>query len=208
MHPIIQKLPFELALKKQIEEKGLVKIFPKGTIILEEGEYLRHLPLLMDGRIRVYKIEPNLDREILMYYVKKGETCLMSIFSTFQNHKSKVNGITTENSTILLIPIHLVQEWQQKYSTWNSYLMSGIEERYQNLLQAFEAVSFHKIDQRLEAFLLEYAQDKDTLTIPFSHQELANELGTTRVVISRILKTMESQNKLSLHRGAVKLKKN
>jgi len=205
MKQIIQNLPFDLSLKQEIENSGIMKTLPENSCIIREGQYVKHIPLLIKGKIRVFKIEPDLDREILLYYVGKGETCMMTVFSVYQNRKSRVHGITTEDSEMLLIPIEYVQKWQSKYPDWNKYLINGFEERYSNLLDAFEAVSFHKIDERLENYLKKYSDRNETLIIPFSHQQIANELGTTRVVVSRILKEMEAQNRLTLHRGYIKL---
>jgi len=207
MNPIINKLPFELELRSEIEKQGILKVLPKDTYIAKENEYIRYIPLLVRGRIRVYKEELDLGREILLYYVNRKETCMMSVFSIFQDNKSQVNGITMEESEIILIPIQKVREWQLKYPSWNEYLITGFSERYSNLLASFTTVSFYKIDDRLNYFLKQFSKDNDTHIIPFSHQKLANELGTTRVVISRLLKKMESQNLLSLHRGYINLKK-
>lgn len=205
MNTTINSLPFELELKQEIEKFGQLVVLPKGQFLAEEGKYTKQIPLLLSGKIRVYKTDPELDREILLYYVRQGETCIMSVFSIYNDIKSSVNGVVTENSEVLLIPIQKVRAWQLRYSTWNRYIINGFEQRYSNLLDVFKAISFRKIDERLEDFLRTYSQDHNTQVIPFSHQQLANELGTTRVVISRILKTMENQNVLSLHRGYIRL---
>ncbi len=208
MHPSIKQLPFELDLKKEMDRLAVPESVPAGVSVLSEGGYLKFLPLLVRGEIRVYKSELSKDREILIYYVREGQTCMMSVVSVYQNLPSKISGITTLDSEILLLPVEHVKDWQFRYRSWNEYIMKGVEERYANLLDAFEAVSFYKIDERLINFLESYSKAKATSVIPLSHQELANELGTTRVVISRILKSLEDQNVLVLKRGEVHLQKN
>jgi len=190
-----------------MDQVALHQVVPPDVGVLKEGEYLKYLPLLVRGEIRVFKTELSKDREILIYYVRQGQTCMMSVVSVYQNFPSKINGITTEETELLLLPVDRVRKWQFQYQLWNEYIMKGVEERYSNLLDAFEAVSFYKIDERLNDFLLSYANTHNTANIPLSHQKIANELGTTRVVVSRILKSLEDQNQLVLKRGEIQLLK-
>ena len=207
MHPFIDRLPFELDLKNEMDKLATMRSLPAEMEVLSEGAYLKHLPLLVTGEIRVYKTERSKDREILVYYVREGQTCMMSVVAVYQNLPSKISGKTTQETDVILLPVEHVRDWQFRYRSWNEYIMKGVEERYANLVDAFEAVSFYNIDERLRSFLESYGRSKDTSVIPLSHQELANELGTTRVVVSRILKSLEDQNILLLKRGEVHLVK-
>ncbi len=165
--------PFEQALKEEILEHCEVKKICSGQMVAVEGKYIKTVPLLLSGSLRVYQTE--LDREILLYYVNPGETCMMSLIASFKDNMSKVNGMAKEDSDIILIPTGKVRDWQIKFSTWNNYVMNTFENRYISLLESFQAISFQKIDDRLKHYLNSFRKNKGTSSIPITHEELANE---------------------------------
>lgn len=199
------QLPFEEGLILEMEKNGILQTFSANTIVMEEGKILKFLPLMLKGEIRVFKKDLDKDREILLYYVKEGQSCMMSVVSILRKLPVKMDGICVEDSDVLLIPAQYVIDWQLRFPDWNQYLMKGIEERYSDLIEAFEAVSFYKLDERLEKFLTQYTKEKNSSIVHLSHQEIAQELGTTRVVVSRLLKSMEQQKKLKMNRGFLQI---
>ncbi|MCH6202043.1 Crp/Fnr family transcriptional regulator [Aquiflexum sp. LQ15W] len=176
----------------------------KGDILIKEGQYLNFLPIVIDGLLRVY--QQNEDREILLYYVGPEQTCMMSLSSAYFDYYSTANGIAMEPSEILVLPAHLIAEWQLKYPSWNKFIINTYKSRYDELLNAFGSVAFKPIHVRVKEYLTEYVKNEGSNKIPISHQTLANELGTTRVVISRILKQMEQKKLVKLYRGYIQLK--
>ncbi|WP_194975603.1 Crp/Fnr family transcriptional regulator [Aquiflexum lacus] len=176
----------------------------KGDILIKEGQYLNFLPIVIDGLLRVY--QQNEDREILLYYVGPEQTCMMSLSSAYFDYYSTANGIAMEPSEILVLPAHLIAEWQLKYPSWNKFIINTYKSRYDELLNAFGSVAFKPIHVRVKEYLTEYVKNESSNKIPISHQTLANELGTTRVVISRILKQMEQEKLVKLYRGYIQLK--
>lgn len=176
----------------------------KGDILIKEGQYLNFLPIVIDGLLRVY--QQNEDREILLYYVGPEQTCMMSLSSAYFDYYSTANGIAMEPSEILVLPAHLIAEWQLKYPSWNKFIINTYKSRYDELLNAFGSVAFKPIHVRVNEYLTEYVKNESSNKIPISHQTLANELGTTRVVISRILKQMEQKKLVKLYRGYIQLK--
>ncbi|GAB3342958.1 Crp/Fnr family transcriptional regulator [Larkinella ripae] len=175
----------------------------KNDTIVREGQYLDFLPIVLKGEIRVFQQKE--DREILLYYVREGQTCMMSLSAAYFSNTSTAYGVATQPSEVFVFPTRLVNEWQLKFPSWNAFLIQTFRSRYDELLGSFESVAFDPIDKRLMAYLKNRSQKEAASRITLSHQQLAYELGTTRVVISRILKDFEQQGKVRLFRGAIQL---
>ncbi|REG88690.1 Crp/Fnr family transcriptional regulator [Algoriphagus antarcticus] len=191
----------EPELQKEILKNGKIIKASKGDILIREGQYLNFLPIVIHGLLRVY--QENEDREILLYYVGPKQTCMMSLSAAYFDYYSTANGIAMEPSEILVLPSHLIAEWQLKYPSWNKFILRTFKSRYDELLNAFGNVAFKPINLRVKEYFSDYVKNHGTSKIPISHQILANELGTTRVVISRILKQFEKDNLIKLSRGSI-----
>src|ERR1700739_1724985 len=202
---LLRKLAFfrEPELKDELLTHGKVHSFNKGDVIVRDGQYVRFLPIVLTGAIRVYQQKE--DREILLYYVKAEETCTMSLAAAYFNNKSTSHGVVTEPTDVLIFPAEKITEWQLKYPSWNQYVMQMFRTRYDELINSFQGIVFGHIDARLMAYLRNKSLQENSKTIDLSHQQLASELGTTRVVISRILKDYEKQKKVRLFRGRIEL---
>jgi CRP/FNR family transcriptional regulator len=176
----------------------------KGDVLIREGQRLDFLPIVISGLIRVYRQWE--DREILLYYVGPEQTCMMSLSSAYFNNISAANGMAVEPTDILVLPAKLIAEWQLKYPSWNQYIIHTFRDRYDELLNYFGSVAFDPIPTRLKDYLMKRAKKEQVKKINLSHQTLANELGTTRVVVSRTLKQFEQDGFLKQFRGYVVLK--
>ncbi|WP_428665465.1 Crp/Fnr family transcriptional regulator [Runella sp.] len=203
----LAKLPSrfsESALREEMLTHGKFITVNKDDTIVREGQYLDFLPIVIKGEIRVFQQKE--DREILLYYVREGQTCMMSLSAAYFSNTSTSYGVATEPSELFVFPARLVNEWQLKYPSWNAFLIQTFRSRYDELLGSFESVAFDPIDKRVLTYLANRAKKENTQKITISHQQLAYELGTTRVVISRILKAFEQHGKLKLFRGYIQLK--
>lgn len=202
---IIQKsnLFFEDELQKMILIHGSIQTFSKGDIIVREGQFVKVLPIVISGNIRVFQTHE--DREILLYYVKENQTCMMSLSACFYDNKSPSQAVVTCQTEILIIPTKFISDWQKKYPSWNNFVIRTFRDRYDELLNSFTNIVFKHIDDRLIEYLTKKAHTNNNREVKISHQELAYELGTTRVVISRILKQLEHEGLLELHRGLIKV---
>lgn len=194
----------EPELQREILKNGKLIKANKGDILVREGQYLNFLPIVIEGLLRVY--QENDDREILLYYVGPEQTCMMSLSSAYFDYYSTANGIAMEPSEILVLPAHLISDWQLKYPSWNRFIIKTFKSRYDELLTAFGNVAFKPVNVRVKEYLSDYQKNNGSNKVQISHQSLANELGTTRVVISRILKQFEQENLIKLHRGYIELK--
>ncbi len=193
----------EPELREQIVMQGRIISAGQGDIIIREGQFLDFMPIVLDGLIRVYQEKE--DREILLYYVGPQETCMMSLTSAYFDKESTANGMAMENSEILVLPARFISEWQLKFKSWNEFMIRTFSNRYNELLGSFTDVAFKSVQVRLMDYLHERSERDNTERIRISHQTLANELGTTRVVVSRILKQLEYENEVRLYRGAIQL---
>ncbi len=202
---LFKKLTFfhEPGFKEEILQHGQLLTFNKGDIIVRDGQYVKFLPIVVKGAIRVFQQKE--DREILLYYVKAEETCTMSLAAAYFNNKSSSHGIVAEPTEVLIFPASLINEWQLKYTSWNKYVMHMFRKRYDELINSFEGLVFEHIDVRVLEYLKNQALTQGDNSVHLSHQQLAAELGTTRVVISRILKEYERDKKIKLFRGRIEV---
>ncbi len=196
-------LPFENELKTEIGSNCKTVSVDKNVVLAESGKYMREIPLVLNGSIRVYRDDRDLNREILLYYISSGQTCMMSIVASFANLQSQVHAITERKSELLLIPTGKVREWQIKYPKWNGFIIQTFLNSYTELLNTINDLSFKNIDERLYNYLIQYQHRQGDEKVLLTHQRLANELGTTRVVISRLLKEFEKKGVVELLRGSV-----
>jgi CRP/FNR family transcriptional regulator len=194
----------ERGLQEEILKHGKILEAKKGDVLIREGQHLNFLPIVIDGLVRVYQERD--DREILLYYVHPEQTCMMSLSAAYFDYQSAANGMAMRSSEILILPANVIAEWQLKYPSWNKFIIKTFKSRYDELLQAFANITFKPVHVRVKEYLAQYAKTQNSKKIPISHQVLANELGTTRVVISRILKQFEQEKIVKLYRGMIQLK--
>lgn len=187
----------EGTLKEEILKEGIVQTVPKNSFIIEQNKYIKWLALVISGKVRVW--QENEDRQILLYYVNPIQTCVLSLSATFRDCKSLVNAKTEEETVIIKIPVRYVSEWSYRYKSWNKFTTNSFIFSYDDLLHSYKNLAFNKIDKRLLSYLQSFAKKNNSNHINISHSQLAKEIGTTREVVSKILKQFELS-------GIVKLK--
>ncbi len=195
---------FEPALSKEIEEFGELRSFKDGDIVMDYGKYIRMMPLVVKGTLKVLKKDDN-GNEILLYYLSSSETCSMAYSCCLEEKKSEVKAIAEGDLTIVAIPHNKLDEWLCKYPSWKNYIMRSFNERFSEMLKSIESIAFHKLDDRLIAYLKEKKRLSGSNVIKASHYQIADELATSRVVISRLLKILENNGKILLYRNEIKL---
>lgn len=194
---------YEPEFKTELLQYGKLVSFKKGDVIVKEGQYVKFLPLVITGSIRVFQQKE--DREILLYYVRAEETCTMSLAAAYFNNKSTSYGVVTEPADVLVFPADRINSWQLKYPSWNKYVLYMFRKRYDELISSFEGIAFEHINLRIIKYFRDKSIKEGLTSFYISHQQLAYELGTTRVVVSRILKDYERQKKIKLFRGRIEL---
>ncbi len=205
MHPSynLENL-FEEALIKEMFQFGELKHFQEGDIIMDFGKYIRMMPLVLKGTIKVSRMDET-GREILLYYISNTESCSMAYSCCMEAKKSEVRAIAEDDVELIAIPHIKLEEWLCKYPKWKNYIIRSFNERFLEMLKSIESIAFHKLDDRLVAYLKEKQRLSGSSLIKVSHTVIADELATSRVVISRLLKHLENDKKLLLYRNEIKL---
>ncbi len=178
----------------QLEQFGIVKNFEADTEILREGQYVKLVPLVLEGVVKVFTRHG--DKELLLYYIESGESCIMSFNAGFKNSPSKVFAVAEENAVLLLMPSEKVNQWVKTYPLLNELFYNLYEQRYEALLDTINQLLYNKLDQRLYSYLLEKSKQKNNKVLNMRHREIAVELGTVREVISRVMKKLEHEGKI------------
>ncbi len=191
-------------IQEKLKEFGFVKTFSEGDIILNENAYIKAIPIVTKGSIRVMRTDED-GRELLLYYIRSGESCIMSFLGGIHQDTSKVKAIVEEETEILFIPIDKVTQMIKEFPEWLDYIFRLYHKRFEELLEVVNAVAFKKMDERVHDFLIKKSDLSNSKTLHITHEQLANELGTARVVISRLLKQMEDEGLIQLGRNKITL---
>ncbi len=195
---------FEEALLQEILEVGIYKDVPEGEILIEIGAYVTAMPLLISGAIKVMREDDDGD-ELLLYFLEKGDTCAMTLTCCLGNKKSEIRARAETHTTLLMIPIQKMEEWTAKYKSWRNFVFNSYHQRLNEMLETIDSIAFLKMDERLWKYLKEKMRINKTKTILNTHQDIAYDLHTSRVVVSRLLKSFENQGKIKLQRNAIEI---
>ncbi|MEI8059685.1 MAG: Crp/Fnr family transcriptional regulator [Ferruginibacter sp.] len=198
------QLIFEPNLIQEIREFGDLKSFKEGDLIMDYGKYIRMMPIVLKGTVKVLRLDEN-NNEILLYYLSSNDSCSMAYSCCVEAKKSEVKAIAEDDVELIAIPHEKLDSWLCSYPSWKNYIMRSFNERFIELLKSIESIAFHKLDERLIAYLKEKQRHTGSSVIKASHYLIADELATSRVVISRLLKQLENNKKIILYRNEIKL---
>ena len=191
-------------LVEQLYEHGMTKRYGAGSVILNENAAIRAIPIVMHGALKVIRTEED-GREILLYYIKAGESCIMSFLGGMHNETSKVRAEVEEDAEILFLPMDKVSLFIKAYPQWLDYIFRLYHKRFEELLEIINAITFKRVDERVLALLHKKRELTGSNTLNITHEQLANELGTARVVVSRLLKQLEENGTVKLGRNKITL---
>lgn len=195
---------FEPALLMEMQQFGSWQSFKEGDLIMDYGKYIRMMPIILKGTVKVSRLNEN-GNEILLYYLSSNDSCSMAYSCCVEAKKSEIKAIAEDDVELIAIPHEKLDEWLCKYSSWKNYIMRSFNERFIELLKSIESIAFHKLDERLIGYLKEKQRLSGSSVIKVSHYLIADELATSRVVISRLLKQLENDRKIILYRNEIKL---
>jgi len=198
---------FEINQRKLLEaiaKEGISLSFSAGDTIINYGSYIKTVPLLLSGSVKVIR-EDEEGREMLLYYLRPGETCAMSLTCCSTYQPSQIKAIAEEDTELIAVPVALHEQWTHQFRGWKEFVAKTYANRYQELLLTIDSIAFKNMDERLMTYLRTKFQQLKTTTLNITHQEIARDLGTSREVISRLLKQMEKQGYVTLGRNKVQL---
>lgn len=195
---------FEPALIATIEKESVQKRFAPGEVIMRIGQYIKSTALVLEGQIKIYR-ENQDGGEFLMYYLGPGQACAVSMICALQSETSEITAIAEEETEVLLIPVQLMDDLMNQYKSWYQFVIQTYRSRFDELITVVDNIAFHNMDERLEFYLKRHAKNSGKNIIESSHQQIADDLNSSREVISRLLKKMEQRNLVKLHRNMIEL---
>lgn len=193
---------FEEELLEEINSLGKIVDFESNDILIDLNEQIKGMPLLINGAIKILREDYN-EGELLLYFLEKGDVCAMTMACCLGKKQSKIRAIAETDGQLIMIPISKMDEWLAKYPSWRKFVFESYNNRLDEMLFAIDNLAFNDMNQRVKNYLLDVATINKGRKIIKTHQEIANELNTSRVVISRILKALENDNILKLHRNEI-----
>lgn len=195
---------FEKKLIEEITSVAKLVEFKEGDVLIDIGTYIKTMPLLMDGAIKIMREDFDAG-ELLLYFLEKGDTCSMTLSCCMGDKKSEIRAVAENDGLVAMIPVNKMEEWLWKYKTWRTFVFESYNNRFNEMLAAIDNIAFMNMGERLYNYLMDKSKIDNSRTILKTHQEIANELNSSRVVISRLLKALENEGKIRLNRNNIEL---
>jgi len=197
-------LPFitDSRLREALAKEGKVMEIPKGKTIMEPGQFVKMVPIVLEGSIKVLRMDEE-GRELFLYYLEPGETCALSLTCCSASKPSEIKAVAEDDTLILAIPVHTHEQWSDEFKQWKDYVSTTYQSRFQEMLETLDAVAFKRMDERLMRYIVTKMKQAKANELHTTHQEIASELGTSREVISRLLKQLEKKKWIELGRNVI-----
>lgn len=195
---------FEAELLEEIGKAGKLMTVDEGEILIDIGQPIRAMPLLFEGAIKILREDREGD-ELLLYFIEKGDTCAMTFSCCLGHGRSEIRAVAEVPTSLLMIPVEKMEDWMAKYASWRSFVLDSYHSRMTELLETVDTLAFMNMGERLMKYLRDKAMVTHDDLIQTTHLQVAQDLHTSRVVVSRLLKNMEREGKIALQRNAIKV---
>jgi len=195
---------FEEALLHDVVQVGTFKEVQAGDLLIEIGSYIKGMPLLVSGAIKILREDKDGD-ELLLYYLERGDTCSMTMACCMGHSKSEIRAIAETDAKLIMVPVQKMEEWTSKHPSWRNYVFQSYHNRLNEMLLTIDSIAFGNLDDRLVNYLVEKSRINKDNFIKNTHQDIAYDLHSSRVVISRLLKKLENLGRIQLHRNAIEI---
>lgn len=195
---------FEDELLEEITKYGTLKEVREGEKIIDIGDYVKSMPLLLEGAIKILREDKEGD-ELLLYFLERGDTCAMTLSCCLGQTRSEIRAVAEKDTKLIMIPIEKMEEWTSKYKSWRNFVFESYHSRLSEMLDTIDTIAFLNMDQRLMRYLQDKAKINGSDLLQVTHQEIAYDLHTSRVVISRLLKKLELEGKIKLQRNSIRV---
>jgi CRP/FNR family transcriptional regulator len=195
---------FEPELIEILDKNVIERKFNAGEIIVRTGQYIKSTVLVLSGRIKIYR-ENDEGGEFLIYYLGAGDACAVSLICALQSQTSEITAKAIEDTEVVMLPVQLMDELMSKYKSWSHFVIQTYRRRFDEMLTVIDNIAFRNMDERLEFYLKRYQKDAGKRILNLTHQEIADDLNSSREVISRLLKKMEQLGKIRLNRNSIEL---
>ncbi len=193
-------------LLNEIFESGIFKEYKKDDIIIDIDQPLNYIPLLLNGTIKILREDSN-GKELLIYFLEAGDTCTMSMACCLKTAKSNIRAVAESDSSLIMIPVNKIHDWFHTNTSWRNFILDAYQIRFNEMLDTIDTLAFMKMDERVFKYLIDKVKLSASTSLEIKHNDIADDLNTSRVVISRILKQLENENKINLSRNKIEVVK-
>lgn len=193
---------FEEELIQEINKIGVMKSAREGEIIMDINDYIVSMPLLLDGAIKILR-EDKEGNELLLYFIERGDTCALTLSCCLGRTRSEIRAVAERDTLYVMVPIEKIEEWTARYKTWRNFVFDSYHSRLTEMLETIDNIAFMNMDQRILRYLQDKAKINQSEELQVTHQQIAYDLHTSRVVVSRLLKRLELDGKISLQRNQI-----
>ena len=195
---------FEPELLEILDKNAIERSFHAGEEIVRTGQYIKSNVLVLSGRIKIYR-QNDEGSEFLIYYLGPGEACAVSLICALQSQTSEITAKAVEDTEVIMLPVQLMDDLMIKFKSWSHFVIQTYRNRFDELLTVIDNIAFKNMDERLEFYLKRSKTDSGKLILDLTHQEIADDLNSSREVISRLLKKMEQLGKIKLNRNSIEI---
>jgi len=193
---------FEKELIDEIIDVGILRTIHSNELLLDIGDKMTHVPLILSGAVKIIREDKNGD-EIVLYHIEKGDTCAISFVNCIHRTESMFRGITEKDTEGIFIPVNIIDDWLAKYKSWREFVIDTYHMRLIEMVESIDSLAFMKLDDRLHKYLLDKMKVMDSNILVITHQEIADDINTSRVVVSRLLKILEKEGKIKIRRNRI-----
>lgn len=195
---------FEDELIDEMSEVAILKEVKEGEIIIDYGQNIKGMPLMLDGAIKIMRQDPDGD-ELVLYYLESGDVCTMTMTCCLGQKQSEIKAVAERDTMFLFVPTDRMKVWTKKYDSWMAFVFESYNNRFNELLESIDNLAFNDLNERLYKYLKDKVMITKSTKLELSHQEIAYEMNTSRVVISRLLKKLEKEGRVQLGRNKIDL---
>lgn len=193
---------FEEDLIREIERTGVLKTVKEGEIIMDINDYIHVMPLLLEGAIKILR-EDTEGNELLLYFLERGDTCAFTLSCCLGQTRSEIRAVAERDTQLIMIPINKMEEWTATYKSWRNFVFESYHSRLTEMLETIDTLAFMNMDRRLLRYLQDKAKINQSEELQVTHQQIAYDMNTSRVVVSRLLKKLELEKRISLQRNQI-----
>ncbi|MDO9276729.1 MAG: Crp/Fnr family transcriptional regulator [Lutibacter sp.] len=193
---------FEKELIDEIVDSGIFRTIGSGEILIDIGDKMTHVPLILSGAVKIIREDKN-GEEIALYFLERGDTCAISFVNCLNSSKSMFRGVAEKETEGIFVPVSKIDDWLIKYKTWRRFIIDSYHMRLIEMVESIDSLAFMKLDDRLLKYLTDKVKIMQDNTLIITHQEIADDINTSRVVVSRLLKILENEGKVIIRRNRI-----
>jgi CRP/FNR family transcriptional regulator, anaerobic regulatory protein len=194
----------EPGLLEELAQVAEIREFPAGETLMRQGQYFRSTMIILKGLVKIYR-EDEEGNEFFMYHLGPGKACALSMICALKQEQSEILAKAVTDTEVLSIPLKKMDEWMTRYKSWSQYVLGSYRERFEELLETIDHVAFRNMDERIIFYLKKHRETLKTDTIPVTHSEIAQELNSSREVITRLLKKLAERGLIRIHRNSIEI---